>query len=142
MSDSNIIGYMCPLCNTPNPEAAKYCVKCGHWLFDTNYEAKPLTKKEYKKYFGNTPKVAASSETEVSSNKSLFGWLALIFVFFIGPVSVKMGISFLVPLLGIVSIIKPLKFLGIKNRLMGVVVLILGFTLIVIAGSYLPHLTK
>ena len=53
MSDE-IVGYACPICNTPNPLSTNYCLKCSHWLLDTKMKSKPITKKEYKKYFSGT----------------------------------------------------------------------------------------
>ena len=71
MSDSEIIGYVCPICDTPNPMVAKYCVKCGHWLLDTAsaYTAKPITRNGLKWYFpGN----------DSNSHGQKKGWLGLI----------------------------------------------------------------
>lgn len=50
MRQDEIAGYACPVCNTANPLANKYCSHCGTWLFDTKREAKPLSKKEFKKH--------------------------------------------------------------------------------------------
>lgn len=49
--DVHILGYICPICKTPNPKNVNYCTQCGQWLLNPNMEAKPLTKSEYKKYF-------------------------------------------------------------------------------------------
>jgi hypothetical protein len=36
----SVYGYKCPLCKTVSPESVNYCVKCGHWLLDTNHPGK------------------------------------------------------------------------------------------------------
>ena len=61
-----IIGYACPICDTPNPKTATYCVKCGHWLFDTysSYEAKPITRKGLMGYFGKGNKPDSKSSAK------------------------------------------------------------------------------
>lgn len=98
---SEIFGYQCPLCHTPNPITVNYCVKCGHWLLDTSYEAKPITKREYKKYFSNL-------ESESSKSRKIINLLLLvisILIYFMGSPDVKMVLSFLIIILGIISII-------------------------------------
>jgi hypothetical protein len=49
MKHTDIAGYACPVCDTANPIAVKYCSQCGHWLLDTVREPIPLNKKEFKK---------------------------------------------------------------------------------------------
>ncbi|SPF51120.1 hypothetical protein SBF1_50004 [Candidatus Desulfosporosinus infrequens] len=51
--NDEIVGYVCPICDTPNPLSTNYCLKCGHWLLDTNTKARPIAKREYKRYFKN-----------------------------------------------------------------------------------------
>lgn len=49
MSKVKLGGYACPICNTANIVSNTYCSHCGHWLLDTEREAKPLSKKEFKR---------------------------------------------------------------------------------------------
>lgn len=130
---SDIIGYLCPACKTPNPASVKYCVKCGQWLLDTVNEAKPLTKNEYKKFF-----------SEIEGEKSFFKksviWIEFIvfLIFFIsGTANAKMWLSLLLCIVGLISIIKPLRFIGIKKRLKGLATLCIGFIFLLISGYYL-----
>jgi hypothetical protein len=37
--------YECPVCKTHNPDDARNCYKCGHWMLSTNYPAKRIVKK-------------------------------------------------------------------------------------------------
>lgn len=98
MKDSEIIGYACPICDTPNPKAVKYCIKCGHWLFDaySSHEAKPITKKEFKKYFAET-------DNKMPKQKKGFiagGLVLLAAIYLLGSANAKMVISLLVVLAG------------------------------------------
>ena len=136
-NNDEIVGYACPICDTPNPKTARYCVKCGHWLFDTYsaYEAKPITKKGFKKYFTGTK----DATKEMNTNHRLsvaIGVALLIAWYFLGSINTKTGLSLLIILIGVISIIKPLAFLGIRSRLKGVSVLIMGMTILVIGSSY------
>lgn len=147
--DEETFGLLCPICGTPNPETVKYCVRCGHWLLDTLMPAKPLTRKEFRRYFKRSrrqekefppqEKRAENPEQKPANEESepeglekggkagaVAFWLviALIFVLF----GLEMGalLSFLVVLLGIVSLIRPLKAIGIKTRGIGGLVLLAG----------------
>jgi hypothetical protein len=80
----NIIGYACSICGTPNPESATYCVKCGTWLFDTEREAKPITKKEYQQYF----------KKEKNPYRRMAFWQAWFAVLFIYDLAIKSQSSF------------------------------------------------
>lgn len=135
MGSSDILGYICPVCNTPNPSSVKYCVKCGHWLLDTTMEAKPLTKKEFKKYF---------YERKMSKQTKGFlvaGLLLLAAIYLLGSANAKMFISLLIILGGIISIIKPLSLIGISSRLRGLATIIIGIVVLFISAQYLPHTT-
>jgi hypothetical protein len=81
----DIIGYACSICGTPNPESSTYCVKCGTWLFDTEREAKPLSKKELKQYFKKDKK------NPYFRMAFWQGWFVLIFLY---DLAIKSQIAF------------------------------------------------
>jgi hypothetical protein len=131
---SEIIGYQCPLCETPNPKSVNYCVKCGHWLLDTTHEAKPITKKSFKKYFSN-------SKEGTTKSRKILNWILLILfviLYFSGTADTKMLLSFLVIILGFISIIKPLRLMGINTRLRGLAAVFIGIIILFISATYLP----
>lgn len=130
--DKNIVGYMCPLCKTPNPEAVKYCVKCGHWMLDTITPAKPITKEEYKNYFEES-----KLDGKRGKYKALIFWFLITLLFLVASVDAKMLLSFLVIFVGIISIIKPIKFLGIKSRGKGGIVSVIGIIILFVSASLL-----
>ncbi len=131
--ESGVVAYLCPVCKTPNPKTVNYCVKCGHWLLDTKAEAKPITKNEFSKYFyGSDNK---------SKPKRIAYWFVLVFLigsYIKGSADIKMILSILVGFAGLISILKPLNFLGIKSRPKGLGVLLFGILLLFISASFLP----
>mgnify|MGYP001347489209 CR=1 FL=1 len=130
--NNGIVGYLCPVCKTPNPKHVEYCVKCGNWLLSTINQAQPITQDEYNKYFSGNGRL------------NIIGyWIfiaALIFLYILGSADIKMILSFLVIITVFISIIKPLTFLKIRNRLQGFLVLIFGIILLFISASFLPPL--
>lgn len=135
-SESKAFGYLCPICKTPNPNNVDYCVKCGHWMLDTITKAKPISKKEFEKLFS-----AGSSSKKVK----VASWIILIiFIAFyiISSPEIKVILSLLLGIIGLISIIKPLAFLGIKSRRRGFGVLLLGVIVLFISATFLPSANK
>jgi hypothetical protein len=44
----------CPKCKEIQGLNVKYCVKCRHWLLDSNFPATTMTKDEYIKYYNSS----------------------------------------------------------------------------------------
>lgn len=134
--DDDILGYICPVCKTPNPKTLNYCVKCGHWMKDTTAQATPLTKEEYQSYFNASSK---SGKNKNTSRILLFVGIAILALIYItGSPDIKMVISLLIVLSGIISIIKPLRFLCIKTRIKGLLLFLFGVSILLVSTAFLP----
>lgn len=131
-NESKAFGYLCPICQTPNPNNVDYCVKCGHWMLDTITKAKPISKKEFEKFFS-----AESSSKKVK----VAPWIILIIfigLYIISSPEIKVLLSLLLGIIGLVSIIKPLAFLGIRSRRRGFGVLLLGVIILFVSATLVP----
>ena len=135
-----IIGYVCPICDTPNPISTNYCVKCGHWLLDadSSYTAKPITKKGLKKYFSKADKDVPEKKKGIIISVLLI----LMGLYLLGSVNIKMVLSLSVILFGLISIIKPLRSIGISTRSKGLATLAIGVVVLFISAASLPHSTQ
>lgn len=131
MREQEIYGYVCPICDTPNPNMVKHCVKCGHWLLDTVYEAKPLTKKEFKKYFSGANQKLSSKKKGVS----IIILLLLATIYLLGSTNTKILIGLLVTMVGIICIIKPIYIIGINSRRKGLAILVIGILVLFMGAA-------
>lgn len=131
--ESGVYGYLCPICQTPNPKTVDYCVKCGHWLLDTITKAKPISKNEFKKHF--------SGQEDNSKKGKIASWIILVILigfYIFGSAEVKVILSILIGIAGLISIIKPLAFLGIKSRRRGLGIFLLGVVVLFVSATFLP----
>jgi ribosomal protein L40E len=124
--EDDVFAHVCPICKTPNHKEAKYCIKCGHWLLDSKFQAKSINEKEYYKQFkGSSKKLPII----------LYALFALLFV--LVPIDMKILLALLISIYGIINVIVPLKSLRINKRRTGLVIFLIGFIiLIVCSGSY------
>lgn len=70
------------------------------------------------------------------------GLVLLAAIYLLGSANAKMVISLLVVLAGIISIIKPLRLIGINNRVKGLGTLVIGIVVLFISATYLPQSTQ
>jgi len=127
MSDETF-AYLCPKCKTVNTKDNKYCIKCGHWLLDSNFPATSLNRKEFKE-INNTTK----PESKI---KSIVVYSIIGIIFLIPSINVKMMISLIAVLYGIINIIYPIKMLSIYKRSTGVIITIISFIVMCVVTSY------
>ncbi|MDI3481481.1 MAG: hypothetical protein PWQ97_1136 [Tepidanaerobacteraceae bacterium] len=131
--NDDIFAYLCPICKTPNHKSSTYCIKCGHWLLDSNFKAVPLTEKEYYQSIKNENYIGQKKEKHIFP---IVFYSLFLLLFFLVSVSGKIFFSLLIILYGIINIIVPLKKLLINRRLIGVVILIAGIVTMVICSNF------
>ncbi|MBS3947200.1 MAG: hypothetical protein KGZ57_02685 [Dethiobacter sp.] len=133
MSESGAFGCVCPICQTPNHKTINYCVKCGHRLLNTIDKDKPMSKNEFKKYF--------SGQKGNSKKGRITSWSLLVFFigfYILGSADVKIILSILIGIAGLLSIIKPLAFLGIGSRRKGLGTFLFGLVVLFVSAAFLP----
>lgn len=132
VNNNDVFVYLCPICKTPNPKFATYCVKCGHWLLSTDFPAQPLNEKEYYNLINNM------NYTEQKKRKSVFPivFYSLFLLLFLAiPIEGKIFLSLLIILYGIINIIVPLRKLLINKRSVGIIILLAGIVIIVVCST-------
>ena len=123
-----IVMNICPSCETPNPEAGKYCVNCGYGLIQPLTPAKSVIEE------GATKQAKESKpDHKRKINKVLLFW-GLLTALFIGvSADGKMLLSLFVVIIGMISVLKPMKILGIKSR--GKALLVAGVGIVILFFS-------
>ncbi|KGN00012.1 hypothetical protein Z969_10250 [Clostridium novyi A str. 4570] len=134
--DDDVFVYLCPICKTPNPKYVTHCVKCGHWMLDTNFKSIPLSEKQYYNSLG--VKNYTKKHQEESGNPVIAKILYIIFfVFFIfSSLDVKFGLCVFMAIFGIINILVPIRKLLINRRSTGVKILAVGLVLTVVCANY------
>ncbi|WP_160723396.1 zinc ribbon domain-containing protein [Isachenkonia alkalipeptolytica] len=135
-ADENGSSEICPSCRTPNPKGSRYCVNCEDRISDTPATPKSGKGNEIGPDKEETHKT--NSVRERKNYKVIIFW-SLVALFIIGaPIDVKILISFLVCIIGGISILKPMRFIGINTRGKGVIIAGIGVVVLFVSAAQLP----
>ena len=147
-SGSNTFAYLCPICKTPNPKTVNYCVKCGHWLLDSNFEAIPLSEQQYYHYINSqgrqNPHVvsAVAPRKKVNIVIPIIIYAIYLLILISVPLAAKIFFVLLIIPYGIVNICIPLRKMLIPKRFIGIIITVFGFILsICLLASYSPSVS-
>jgi len=139
---STAFTYLCPICKTPNPKSVNYCVKCGHWLLDSNFEAIPLTEQQYYKYINSSnnrnphavPYNAPKKKVNIVVPIIIYALYLLILISV--PLVAKVFFALLIIPYGIINICVPFRKMLIPKRFIGIIITVLGLILSICFLSY------
>ena len=147
-SGSTAFAYLCPICKTPNPKTVKYCVNCGHWLLDSNFEAIPLSEQQYYQYINSrgrqNPRAASVNAPKKKVNVviPIIVYALYLLILISVPLAAKVFFALLIIPYGIVNICIPLRRMLIPKRFIGILITILGLVLSVcLLANYSPAIS-
>lgn len=139
-SGNTAFAYLCPICKTPNPKSVNYCVKCGHWLLDSNFEAKPLSEQQYYQCI-NQSQLKNQNNYQAPRRKINVVAPIIIYVLYLlilisVPLVAKVLFALLLIPYGIINICVPLRKMLIPKRFIGIIITVFGLILSICFLSY------
>lgn len=139
-SGNRAFAYLCPICKTPNPKSVNYCVKCGHWLLDSHFEAIPLSEQQYYQYINQNQSKSQRPCKGQRQNVNIVVPIIIYTLYFLilisAPLVAKVFFALFIIPYGIINICVPLRKMLIPKRFIGIIITVFGLILSICLLSY------